>query len=179
MQSPLWKVIDGFPDYEVSQTGEVRSWRSHPQQPNKPLPVLMTGFVSALGYRSVFLRKEGDIKPYRRLVHRLVAISFIPNPKTLSDVAHNDGNPRNNCVGNLRWSTHQDNQLDMRRHGTMQDGQKSCTCKLSPEVVLEIRGRVRAGGTQRKLAVEYGISTAQLSRIVNGHRWKSITQHGP
>ena len=42
-------------------------------------------------------------------VHRLVAITFIPNPDNLPCVGHKDENPSNNCVDNLYWTTYKDN----------------------------------------------------------------------
>ena len=43
------------------------------------------------------------------LVHRLVAIAFIPNPENLPVVDHIDGSTRNNKLSNLQWSTQSDN----------------------------------------------------------------------
>jgi hypothetical protein len=107
------------------------------------------------------------------MAHRLVALAFLPNPRHLSDVAHNDGDPSNNHVSNLRWSTHRDNQMDMRRHGTMQDGERCVTSKLTTAQALAIRARVIAEGrgSGRRIAKEYGLSFAQVSRIKNGKRW--------
>ena len=44
-----------------------------------------------------------------KAVHRLLAECFIPNPLSLSDVDHIDGNRANNKLDNLRWVTHGDN----------------------------------------------------------------------
>ena len=93
----------------------------------------------------------------------MVALAFIPNPEKLSDVAHRDGDPTNNRKDNLRWATHADNQMDMRKHGTMQDGEKSCTAKLTADQVDEIRLRAAqlGRGAGIALAKEYGVSPAQ------------------
>ena len=39
------------------------------------------------------------------LVHRLVAMLFIPNPKEKAEVHHIDRNPLNNIASNLMWVT--------------------------------------------------------------------------
>ena len=175
-----WRRIQDFPEYEVSDTGLVRSWR-HPidgRIPHLSYPHLLKPHKGERGYLAVILRVEGSAKTYRRLVHRLVAQAFIPNPDGLPDVAHQNGNPPDCHVQNLRWSTHVDNQMDMRRHGTMQDGEKSVTAKLTVSQIAAIRHACKLGprGTQRRLAAAHGISVAQISRIVNGKRWRSTLE---
>ena len=43
------------------------------------------------------------------LIHRLVALTYIPNPDNLPEVNHKDENPLNNNVSNLEWCTHKYN----------------------------------------------------------------------
>ena len=43
------------------------------------------------------------------LLHRLLAIVFIPNPNTYEVVDHIDGNTKNNKLENLQWCTQKQN----------------------------------------------------------------------
>jgi hypothetical protein len=55
----------------------------------------------------VGLYKNKSRKSYQ--VHRLVAMTYIPNPDNLPQVNHKDGNPLNNHVANLEWVTQSEN----------------------------------------------------------------------
>lgn len=61
------------------------------------------------GYKSVCLSHNNIKRNY--LVHRLVAMAFIENPKQCNIVNHKDGNRENNTVSNLEWVTASDNAL--------------------------------------------------------------------
>lgn len=55
------------------------------------------------GYLRVVLRKDGE--NCNKLVHILIAKTFIPNPENKPYIDHIDCNRHNNCVSNLRWCT--------------------------------------------------------------------------
>ena len=177
---PVWRAIPGFPLYEVSNQGVVRSWRRRERRWRNPCsakrddPIELRGTVADRGYIAYILRQQ-DGKPRRMMGHRLVALAFLARPNGTTDVAHNDGNPSNNALENLRWATHRDNQMDMRRHGTMQDGQRSTSAKLDEPTVIRIRNEILKGprGTARRLARELGVSPAQICRIAKGTRWRA------
>ena len=110
-----WKPIIGFEGlYEVSNTGEVKSleriivnnggWQKRKER------ILKQRIARQQGHCIVVLSKDG--KTYPKLVHRLVAIAFLPNPDNKPVVDHIDTNPQNNNVENLRWATVQENALN-------------------------------------------------------------------
>lgn len=59
------------------------------------------------GYLIVDLYKDSKVK--KCAIHRLVAITYIPNPCNLSEIDHIDTNRLNNKVENLRWCTRKEN----------------------------------------------------------------------
>lgn len=63
--------------------------------------------INNKGYAYVDLRINKET--HRQLVHRLVALTYIPNPKNLPFVNHKDFNPLNNSVENLEWCTASEN----------------------------------------------------------------------
>lgn len=58
-------------------------------------------------YEYVRLSKNGKEKHFS--IHRLVAITYIPNPNHYPIVDHIDNNPFDNNVDNLQWLTQRDN----------------------------------------------------------------------
>lgn len=52
------------------------------------------------------------------VVHPLVAKAFFGTAPAGMECCHNDGDPTNNRIENLRWDTHSENNRDKRRHGT-------------------------------------------------------------
>lgn len=93
------------------------------------------------------------------------------------EVCHTCDNP--SCVNpdHLWQGTHQQNICDGIAKGRMvigRVGEASCHARLTAEQVRAIRVRLAAGGVQRRIAEDFGITYQHLSDIKNGHRWKSL-----
>lgn len=92
-----WRTINDFPNYSVSNFGNVRN-----DATNKAMKLNLKG-----GYYVVQLTNDVERKGFK--VHRLVAQAFIENPENKSDVNHEDKNKLNNHVSNLTWMTRKEN----------------------------------------------------------------------
>ena len=101
-----WRVIDDFPNYMVSNFGRVK---------NRINNRMRSISVGKRGYPVVSLRK--DNKTYLKIIHRLVAVAFIPNPNDLPQVNHIDGIKTHSYKSNLEWVSSRDNNLHARRTG--------------------------------------------------------------
>lgn len=124
IKEEVWKYIDNYSNkYKISNYGNIISYAVN-QNGYKIKPR-----IDRYGYYKVALSKNG--KRIYTTIHRLVAQTFIPNPENKPTVNHKDGNKLNNYVGNLEWSTNQENAqhawntgLQRKRFGKYNDKSK-------------------------------------------------------
>lgn len=102
-----WKDITDYEGmYQVSDQGKVRGLNRTAIRGNKIIRVKgmqLAERPNDKGYLTVSLCKKGVRQNY--YIHRLVAISFIPNPDHLPEVNHKNGNKKDNRVTELEWAT--------------------------------------------------------------------------
>lgn len=102
----VWKDIPEYEGlYQVSNYGEIRKICGKNYKYLKP---------TKEEYYRVSLIKNNKRKTF--LVHRLVALAFIPNPNKYLIINHKDENKLNNNVNNLEWCTHKYNNNYGRVH---------------------------------------------------------------
>lgn len=161
-EQEIWKDIPGYEGgYQVSSFGKVRSL-----YPNRKQNQLMDLLENTRGYYRVHLTK-GD-KVNFKMVHRLVAETFLENPLNLPQVNHKDENKKNNHVENLEWCSNLENQ----RHGTViQRRAESCKkpilqCDTSGNVIKEWDSAV-------SVHRELGFSTGYLCDALKGKHEKA------
>ena len=94
------KRIDGFPNHSITWDGRLFSHK---------LNIFMNVSTNEEGYQRITLRNGTCEKKY--LVHRLVALAFIPNPENKSQVNHKNSIKSDNNVDNLEWSTNRENRI--------------------------------------------------------------------
>ncbi|CAL6051569.1 HNH_homing endonuclease [Hexamita inflata] len=93
-----YRDIDGYPNYEVSNLGQVR---------NKTTGCILKPSDIGKGYLQVNLYQNKIMKTC--YIHRLVAQAFLENPNNYKEVDHVDCVPSNNNVYNLRWCSKSEN----------------------------------------------------------------------
>jgi HNH endonuclease/NUMOD4 motif len=169
-----WRQIAEFPDYEISEDGEVRRLTDSKCAPRG---YVLKPKTDRYGYLAV--RPFCNGRGRHVTVHRLVALTFLGDPPTPEhQVAHFDGDHKHNHYSNLRWATARENTSDKDRHGRMPRGERHHKSKLSDEEVAEIRliGSVSAPLYQYEIAQMYGVSQPQVGLILRGKSRLQPTQ---
>ena len=113
----VWKDATGYEGiYECSSLGHIRTakgkttYRTLNGKEQKKIwkqRILKDKNPKGREFR-ISLWKDGELKDWQ--AHRLIAMTFIPNPENKPCINHIDGNPKNNQVNNLEWTTYTENQ---------------------------------------------------------------------
>lgn len=151
----IWKVIPGFSKHEISTMGGLRQKDS--QRVLKPYEDPDTH------YKKTSLKNdEGKIKSIR--IHELVAITYLGEKPDGLEVCHGSLGSSDNRVTNLRYDTHQNNQLDQIKDGTHYQARKT-QCDSGHEFTPE-NTRIRSdNGGRRCLQCETDQRVERLARM--------------
>ena len=113
--------------------------------------------IDKYGYRRVNLWFDGN---RQFLTHRLVAITYIPNPENKPQVNHKDGNKLNNNVDNLEWCTNQEN----RDHAVLNK-----LHKYQRYSVTDSNGFFKGEfDTSKVVAEKFGLDPSSVCKVANG-----------
>lgn len=156
-----WKAIPGFEDYEVSNQGEVRSYRKinrYCEGQCYLTPHLLKPAIDARGYRRVNLRCNGQT--HSKKVAFLVLLAFVgPLPSGMHG-CHNNNNPSDDRLENLRYDTPRGNARDR--------------LSLSDVQVIEMRKRRAQGNSVAILAKLFDIKYEIAKDICRGKTYRVI-----
>lgn len=145
-----WKSITSYPNYAVSNMGEVK---------NNKTGRILKHLILTKGYHGVRLYHEGNGKTLK--VHRLVALAFIPNPDNLPQVNHLWGDKGDNRHTALEWSTNADNMAHSIASG-LHIGKGQFAQKYDP---AEFRNLRNGGLSVSAIAKQYGCSRDTVYRL--------------
>jgi hypothetical protein len=158
-----WRIVPGFPDYEVSTLGRVKSNKTHKgQKPGK--------LLKATGKTYVHVGLWVDGKSTTLNVHQIVAAAFIgPCPRG-KQINHKDKDEKNNRIDNLEYLTPSQNQ----QHA-FNTGRAIGHAKLTEDDVRAIRERLRHQAKTTDLAKEYQVNITCIHKLRVGQTWKHVT----
>lgn len=94
--------IECWEMYQCDTNGIVYGQNGEPLSPN----------INSKGYKYVVFCKDGMTKTF--VVHRVIALTFVPNPENFPVVNHKDGNKLNNDAENFEWTTFRSNTIHAR-----------------------------------------------------------------
>ena len=165
----IWADIEGYERlYQISTKGRIKSFY-------KNKATILKQNISGYGYLRVHLCKNKEVTNF--YVHRLVAETFIPNPKNLPEVDHLDGNKLNNCVENLRWVTSSENKKAAIKSGATKTGTKKSSSKLTADDVRYIRSKYipydREYGANA-LARKFNVDLVCIQHVINRVTYKDV-----
>jgi len=156
-----WKTIPGFAGYEVSDQGQVRSYRKtdhYHEGQFYSIPHLLKPAIDQKGYRRVNLRRNGQT--YSRKIATLVLLAFVgPLPSGMHG-CHNNSNPGDDCLENLRYDTPRGNARDR--------------LSLSDIQVIEMRERRQSGSSIATLAKLFNVKYEIAMDICRGKTYRAI-----
>ena len=151
--SIMWKPIKNFEGlYEVSREGHIKSLGNFPKLRNKVVGNLKPGVVN--GYLTVVLTDHNG-KRHSKIVHRIVAETFIENPDNLRCVNHKNEIKSDNRVENLEWCSDQYNK------------------EYSNKTVYRFKspiGEIFETKNMSRFCRENGLQQGNLSKVVAGIR---------
>ena len=96
-------------------------------------------------------------------VHKLVALTFLGPCPEGKEVLHNDGDPKNNRLDNLRYGTRTENILDVFKLGR-------AWRKLTTQDVYEIRKQRKLGIHVKEIAQNFNVAEGTIYGILSGKK---------
>ena len=159
-------IILRHPDYAITEKGDIY---------NEKTKRYLKASASNTGYLTVYVDGKN------RLLHRLLAQTFIPNPDDLPCVNHKDGNKLNNDISNLEWCTYGENERHAYKTGLKKcrfmGGENSANHKLTEADVKFIRDNYKRYDKlygAKPLSIKFNVTPSCITNIVYGANWRCI-----
>lgn len=160
----LWKTINEFPNYEISNIARVRS---------KITGLIKIPSLGKRGYPILSFSKDGQ--KCVRTLHRIFAIAWIPNPENKKEINHINGDKCDCSYANLEWATPSENIEHARRTGLHNsDGDKTVWQLKDGEIIAVYKScseAARINGFNRGNISACARGNTKL-KSYKGYEWK-------
>lgn len=155
----LWKDIKEYEGiYQVSNLGRIKRVETDR---------ILKGMKDTIGYLRVDLYKNHTAS--KKLIHRLVAQAFIPNPENKLQVNHIDEDKTNNMVSNLEWMTAKENS----NYGTRTE--RMAKTRSIPIMATNLTtGESTEFYSGKECARQLGLDNSNIAKVLKGR----LTQTG-
>lgn len=170
-----WRPVEGYPGYEVSNLGHVRSWRKNgPGGYLRDYPRQFSPNLKNSGYLQVNLWRDG--KRTTVGVHVLVVSAFEgPKPFPDAQCRHKDGDKQHNEATNLHWGSCSENVMDNVHLGVHPGfkirGEDHYRSSVTSEMVERIRKMASEGLSHPEISTETGVTQGVVQSIVLRYGW--------
>jgi archaeosine-15-forming tRNA-guanine transglycosylase len=162
----IWKDIEGYENiYQVSNLGRIRrvnqsGYRIRKQKVNK-------------GYFLITLSKDAIQKTF--LVHRLVGLAFVDNPKMKPEINHLDENKLNNRANNLQWVTSKENANWGTRNSRISEYVRHnpvsvCKTKRVNQICKDTKKIIATYESMGEVVRKFGYHQGNISECCSGKR---------
>ena len=189
-----WKFIPGFNKfYEVSDLGNVRSYRTRRTGQRATRPTLLSGGITRttkgyfIPYRYVLLTDSKGKAINKKRAH-LVLLAFVGKKPDGYDASHLNGDSFDDRLTNLKWESRQNNIARISSHRqyripnryTLDDiktqikNRNVNTKRLTEQEVADIKLYLSQGATELELACEFNTSYANIKNIAMGITFKNV-----
>lgn len=169
----IWKTIDGFENYNISNYGNVKSLERITKNGINSTRItkerLLRNHISKTGYYVISLRNNSKRKTFK--IHRLIAIYFIHNEYNKEYVNHINGIKLDNSIDNLEWVTIKENNHHAKITGLVNnDGVNNTRAKLTKKDVIFIRN---SNLKLKELSLMFGVNQSGISKVKLGKTYKN------
>lgn len=159
----VWKDIPGYEGlYQASSYGRVRGLKRCVGGRMQRAMILKQS-THRDGYLKIGLYKDHRRKDFQ--THRIIALTFIPNPKGFPQINHKDENKSNNHIDNLEWCTGSYNC----KYGHRNDKAIAmCSVRVAQ---LDLNGnRIAEYPSMKEAKRITGVSNSHICNVCHGHR---------
>ena len=168
LKHPEWKpiIIDGKDTgYEISNIGIVKN----------PNGILFGDHRNSENNKYVYVSLTINGIKSKKLVHRLVAIAFIPNLDNKPEVNHINGKKILNWVGNLEWTTRQENADHAKINNLIKSGSNQPLAVYNETDAHNVCKLIEEGFRVNKIANTLNLPKSFIIGIMYRGEWKKIS----